>query len=576
MAIPIGETWENTPLPLPEPRSGVEALLYGNTALGEKDFARARDLLELACLSCPGCPDAWTALGWAWVGLGARTRAGDAALKALAVRPDPPDFQAMLLLRHLGTANVAAVPRWINTLDGESRWVPAPGGVARWDRKPLAGRSLAILDAPGDGYGDHLQGLALLPWLAALDGPVWCCFPAKLHALFRSNPAVASGRVRLAESGTGASGRLGPEVAGCAAWAALPETWGGWLKGWGGQPGAGSLAALSAWLAASVPRLAPPPDRATRWRQELAAPPGTFTVAINWRGKAHDATDSNAPDRRGWPLAAATPLAALPGVRLVSVQVGPGREQLADCPFPVLDLAPRLDAGGAFLDTAAVLACRDLLVTSDTAVAHLAGCLGTPVWMLLADPRQGGERNGRFDWGLEGPHQANRWPVYPSMRLLFQQTTWEALFEEVAAGIRALGRDEEPVFRPSPCPAPRWPGAPSLVERGGWKHGAPPPPPPLPYRAGDAVRFREGSGYFHQGLRQGVILDASTPLGPALAARGEFLEAEDFGLAADSVWPLVQAQDQAGNTHELLVPPDGLDPVEAGSEARGATPRLQG
>ena len=87
---------------------------------------------------------------------------------------------------------------------------------------------------------------------------------------------------------------------------------------------------------------------------------------------------------RSIPLAQFAPLASLPGVRLISLQKGFGSEQVATVDFPVLDLSGRLDeAAGPFMDTAAVIRSLDLVVTADTAIAHLAGALGVPVWVAL-------------------------------------------------------------------------------------------------------------------------------------------------------------------------------------------------
>ena len=76
------------------------------------------------------------------------------------------------------------------------------------------------------------------------------------------------------------------------------------------------------------------------------------------------------------------PLAQIPGVRWISLQKGVGSEQLAEVRdlFPVTDLADELDQ---FMDTAAVMKNLDLVITADTAVAHLAGALGVPVWVAL-------------------------------------------------------------------------------------------------------------------------------------------------------------------------------------------------
>ena len=90
--------------------------------------------------------------------------------------------------------------------------------------------------------------------------------------------------------------------------------------------------------------------------------------------------------RRSFPLVHFASVGRLPGVTLVSLQKGPGADQLpqvADL-FSVLDLSNRLDVeSGAFMDTAAIMKNLDLVITSDTATAHLAGGLGVPVWVAL-------------------------------------------------------------------------------------------------------------------------------------------------------------------------------------------------
>ncbi len=122
---------------------------------------------------------------------------------------------------------------------------------------------------------------------------------------------------------------------------------------------------------ADVPYLSADPQRIERWGAELAAVSG-FKVGIAWQGSSKYAGDKH----RSLPLKHFEPLARLPGVRLLSLQKGPGREQLAAvaAEWNVLDWTERLDeSGGAFMDTAALMQHLDLVVTSDTAIAHLAG-----------------------------------------------------------------------------------------------------------------------------------------------------------------------------------------------------------
>ena len=106
-------------------------------------------------------------------------------------------------------------------------------------------------------------------------------------------------------------------------------------------------------------------------------------------------------------------MARLPGVRLISLQKGVGSEQIGEVDFSVLDLSERLDeAAGPLMDSAAVISNLDLVVTSDTAMAHLAGALGVPVWVAL----------GRVpDWRWPLDREDSPW--YPTMRL-FRQQSW--------------------------------------------------------------------------------------------------------------------------------------------------------
>jgi hypothetical protein len=129
-------------------------------------------------------------------------------------------------------------------------------------------------------------------------------------------------------------------------------------------------------------------------------------------------------------LAQFAPLARLPGVRLVSLQKGFGSEQVATVDFPVLDLSGRLDeAAGAFMDTAAVIRNLDLVVAPDTAVAHLAGALGTPVGLAL-------QFSPDWRWLLKRDDS----PWYPTMHLFRQSTPgeWSDVFRRIADAVRPL------------------------------------------------------------------------------------------------------------------------------------------
>lgn len=170
-----------------------------------------------------------------------------------------------------------------------------------------------------------------------------------------------------------------------------------------------------AWLRAD-------PARVARWRARL--PQGGLRVAIGWQGNPAYEDDH----RRSIPLLAFAPLAERPDVHLVAVQKQHGREQLDAWPAdrPLLDLGPELDEDGAFLDTAAVLTAADLVVTSDTALAHVAGALGVPTWVVLSHAPD-------WRWGLTG----ETCPWYANVRLFRQPAPgdWPGAFGAVAAAL---------------------------------------------------------------------------------------------------------------------------------------------
>ena len=130
-------------------------------------------------------------------------------------------------------------------------------------------------------------------------------------------------------------------------------------------------------------------------------------------------------------LAEFASLSRIPGVTLISLQKSDGLEQIAGLPadMHVVTLGPDFDGGpDAFLDTAAVMTCLDLVISVDTGVAHLAGALGAHVGLLKRVPD--------WRWMLDRTNS----PWYPSARLFRQKTTgqWGAVIEEVAIDLDRL------------------------------------------------------------------------------------------------------------------------------------------
>jgi ADP-heptose:LPS heptosyltransferase len=120
-------------------------------------------------------------------------------------------------------------------------------------------------------------------------------------------------------------------------------------------------------------------------------------------------------------------LASVPDVAFYSLQIGAGAAQAAaDAALELIDLTPRLQD---FSDTAALVHNLDLVITIDTSVAHLAGAMGVPVWVML---------NATPDWRYHLGRSDNPW--YPSMRLYRQarEGEWAQVAEKVTQDLRDL------------------------------------------------------------------------------------------------------------------------------------------
>ncbi len=132
-------------------------------------------------------------------------------------------------------------------------------------------------------------------------------------------------------------------------------------------------------IPAPIPYLAADPTEAAKWLRLLD--PCVLHVGLVWRGNPNFANDT----ARSLPsLTILAPLGSVPGVQLISLQKGAGEDEAQSPPAGLSLLA----LGGSlqdFADTAALISCLDLVISVDTAVAHLAGALGKPCWILLPD-----------------------------------------------------------------------------------------------------------------------------------------------------------------------------------------------
>ena len=159
-------------------------------------------------------------------------------------------------------------------------------------------------------------------------------------------------------------------------------------------------------------------QRVVYWRERLKS--NKFKIGISWQGSQTSKIDIG----RSFELSRFEKIAQLPNVQLISLQKGYGTEQLKTMPvgMEVMDLGGQMDAEGAFLDSAAVMMNLDLVITSDTALAHLAGALGVKTWVALKYVPD-------WRWMLDRDDS----PWYPSIKLFRQQELdeWTPVFEQI-------------------------------------------------------------------------------------------------------------------------------------------------
>jgi tetratricopeptide (TPR) repeat protein len=183
-----------------------------------------------------------------------------------------------------------------------------------------------------------------------------------------------------------------------------------------------------------APYLAADPEKTKHWANAMAPGKGGSLIGLNWQG--NPLTENSFFRGRSFPLETYAPLAEHEGCHWVSLQKGPGSEQLEHCSFRHRFVAAQADIDQAwdFVETLSILQVCDLVITSDTSVAHLAGALGRPTWVLLKYVPD-------WRWGLEG--EATPW--YPTMRLFRQQeaNNWEPVIAAVCEAL-ATFLDEQP------------------------------------------------------------------------------------------------------------------------------------
>jgi tetratricopeptide (TPR) repeat protein len=305
----------------------------------------------------------------------------------------------------------------------EWRWklkraTPRPYPQPTWDGSELPQGTIVLWAE--QGMGDILQFIRYAPLVKGRVGKVLLDCPGPLRGLLTSCPGVD------ALIGGGAS-HAPPDVQ--APLLSLPRI----------------LGSTTATVPAAVPYLFVDAPLREQWRHRVGSAPG-LRVGIVWQGNPLFSGDRY----RSVPLDLFRPLAQVAGARLFSLQKGKGTEQLEAVAreWGVTDLGKLIT--GDYRDTAGALLSLDVVVAVDTSVAHLAGALGVPVWVLLPFNN---------DWRWLEDRDDSIW--YPTARLFRQKRwgEWGEVLERVAAALA------EQASRPRPRRTVLEIGVPDLVEQ---------------------------------------------------------------------------------------------------------------
>lgn len=380
----------------------------GNLKLRRENLDEAMECYRRSISLNPGDADPVNNLGGILMRLGAHDEALRLFDQAIALAPGHPGAhlnKAWLLLLTGRFAEGWKEYEWrlkFEEQGGIGHWL-AGQLFPTWNGSPAAGRTILVYCE--QGLGDTIQFVRYLPLLRKTGARIVFCCQKELLSLLRTAPGIDSLIVEPP----------GGEVAAAfdchVPLLSLP----------------GLLDPNLAAMTAGAPYLFPESDKLREWESRLNGP--GFKVGIVWAGRPANKEDW----RRSCRLEDFSGIAAIPGVSLFSLQKGAAASEALSPPsgMNLIDLGPLL---ADFADTAAAIMNLDLVIAVDTAVAHLAGALGSPVWTLLP-----------FfpDWRWMLGREDSPW--YPTMRLFRQTRTgdWQSVFDRVTAELTGKIADTE-------------------------------------------------------------------------------------------------------------------------------------
>lgn len=331
-------------------------------------------------------------------GLGRHEEAIAAGRQALALKPSEPEAQHNLAAWLLAAGQMTA-EAWelLEGRHGLRSMKPRSFPVPQWLGEDPSGRTILIHAAAG--FGDTLQFARYLPLLVEKGARVIVEVYASLHRLFRDIEGIA---VLVLQ------GEPLPSYDMHCSFESLPRAFRTTLD---------TIPRADAWLH-------------RQGHAGLSQSGRLLRVGLVWGGNKNFAFDH----QRSMALADLLPLWNVPGVAFVSLQVGPAVEDLASLP-PACPIENPMAAVADYVDTAEIMATLDLMICVDTSVAHLAGTMGLPVWMLS-------RHNGCWRW----LHDRTDSPWYPTMTIYRQPPGegWAGVVQAVGADLAALAAAKEP------------------------------------------------------------------------------------------------------------------------------------
>lgn len=358
--------------------------------LGEFDAAISH--FRRALRSKPDDYHCHSELGFALHAIGSVAESGASFKRALALNPGAPDAHFHLSIPLLNSGDFER--GWAEYEFRPERIAFEQSGVfaqcPEWRGQDLAGKALVVRGE--QGFGDTIQFARYVPLLAARGATVVLFARPELLPVLAALPGVSQ---------LGSHGNL-PAADYCCLLGSLP----------------GCFGTTPENIPATIPYLAPPAASVERWRGRFDGVNG-LRVGLVWAGSPTHSNDRN----RSMALAELAGLGKIPGVTFFSLQKGPAAAQTASSGLILVPLADQLQDFG---DTAAVLMQLDLLVCVDTSVAHLAGALGRPVWLLLPTG---------LDWRWLSRRDDSPW--YPTMRIFRQEEPgdWAGVAERVGRAL---------------------------------------------------------------------------------------------------------------------------------------------